>query len=447
MDSVDVLGRLRGLVIVVDALGTITQGYGNYGGILGYDMADLVGACVFDFVAPDDVDDLAVYFLENAGQTIDVVSLPLPFRVHLIGADGGIHPVDVVPTAQDDDGTGLSWVVMVVPVALQTAVSRSLELEMAGAARREVRQMLTQELAVDNDNYSTRWFLVSLDDTAPASVVSARADCAVMADLIGTEVRERGWRPWSDVQPDDAAPVSIDDLPEPVRAHAASRQWRRVTVAPVHLDGSVVAAYLQFAQVPDSLDVSVLNLNVVGRIRKLVNVTALLIGRWRERDRLMVAATCDSLTGLANRDALFDACAAASDSAAFLYIDVDCFKGINDAFGHDVGDRVLQEVARRIVGAAGADAVAARFGGDEFVVLVDDPDPNEAERTGRRIMDAFDTPMSLDEFRERVGVSIGMARIGAHTCGDAVAAADRAMLQAKRAGRSRLVIAGRSSDI
>ena len=446
MDAVDVLDRLRGVVVVVDALGTVTAGYGGFGGILGYDVADLVGECVFDFVAPGDVDDLAIYFLENAGQALDVVSLPLPFRVHLIGADGLVHPVDVVPTGVDDDGSGLSWVVLLVPVALQTAVSRSLELEMAGAPRSEVHEMLTEELVVDNDQYSTRWFLVSLDGDAPASVVSARADCAAMVELIGAEVRDRGWGPWSHLSPGGAAMVPVRDLPDPLREHAESKRWRRVTVAPVHLDGSVVAAYVLFGRVPDGYDVGVLNLNVVGRIRNLVNVTALLIGRWRERDRLVTAATRDSLTGLANRDALFDACAAIGESAAVLYIDVDRFKGINDAFGHDVGDRVLQEVAGRIVLAAGSDAVVARFGGDEFVVLVDADDPGEAERTGRRILDAFEAPMSVGDFRGRVGVSIGMSPIGHRPCDGAVSAADRAMLEAKRSGRHRLVTASPPVD-
>ncbi len=439
MQPDEVLDRLRGVVIVVDTLGTVKQGYGGFGGFLGYEVANLVGTSVFDHVAPDDVDDLAIYFLENAGQSLDVVALPLPFRVTLVAADGRTHPVDVVPTAVEQGDDGMTWVVLLVPVALQTAVSRSLELEMSGAPRNDVKEMLTEELAVENENYVTKWFLVDLDDSASPAVVSARRDNRAMAELLTNEIFERRWQPWGDLPPGETSMIALEDLPEPLRVHAAAQDWRRVSVTPVHLEGSIVAAYVLFGRVPADYDLGVINLNVVGRIRSLVNVTALLIARWRERDRLVRAATHDSLTGLANRDAFFDACTRAGGPAVVLYVDVDRFKPINDGFGHDIGDHVLKEVAQRIKRACGPNAVVARFGGDEFVVLLDASDSAEAHEIGERIIATVATPMTAGEFAGQVHVSVGLATMSDQSAADVVDAADRAMLQAKRAGRSRLV--------
>lgn len=428
-------------MIVVDELGTVKQGYGGFGGFLGYEVANFVGTSVFDHVAPDDVDDLAIYFLENTGQSLDVVALPLPFRVTLVAADGVTHPVDVVPTAVEQGDDGMIWVVLLVPVALQTALSRSLDLEMSGAPRNDVKEMLTEELAVENENYSTRWFLVDLDDSASPAVVSARPDNRAMAELLTNEIFERRWHPWGDLPPGETSMIALEDLPEPLRVHAAAQNWRRVSVTPVHLEGSIVAAYVLFGRVPVDYDLGVVNLNVAGRIRSLVNVTALLIARWRESDRLVTAATRDSLTGLANRDAFFDACTRVDGPAMVLYVDVDRFKPINDGFGHDVGDRVLQEVAQRITHACGPNAAVARFGGDEFVVLLDQVDIAEAYEIGERIMTTVATPMTAGEFAGQVHVSVGLATMTDQSATDVVDAADRAMLQAKRAGRARLVAA------
>src|ERR1043165_1799752 len=90
-------------------------------------------------------------------------------------------------------------------------------------------------------------------------------------------------------------------------------------------------------------------------------------------------ATHDTLTGLPNR-ALFDETrghaiarsARHHRSAALFFLDLDRFKYVNDTLGHGVGDRVLQEAARRLASAVRASDLVARLGGDEFVLLVED---------------------------------------------------------------------------
>lgn len=443
MDADQILDALRPLVLVIDGTGTVVEARGGYGGFLGYDVSTLGGASVFDLVPPHQVDELAAYFIESVERSADSRALPMPFRISVMGADGLEHSVDIIPAEDPDAGAEIRWIVCVVPVELQASVSRSLEAEMAGAPREVVKRLLTEELAIDNVHYSSRWFLVDLTGASGPKVTTARASEEPMALALAGEITHHGWRPWGGVDAGELATIVLDDLPEGPRAIAIERNWRRVLVTPVHSAGSLVAAYLLFSRVPDDFDVHEVNSNVRSRVRRLVDATALLIARWHDRDRLVAAATRDPLTGLANRDAFADALADCADEATLLYIDVDRFKAVNDRHGHDIGDRVLVEVAERIVAACRPNDVVARFGGDEFVVLLNGVDVARGEEIGGRIVDAVAAPLVGVEGVERVTVSVGLAPVVRRD--DAVEAADRAMLEAKRSGRARLARADERS--
>jgi diguanylate cyclase (GGDEF)-like protein len=437
VDAERILEALRPLVLVVDGAGTVSDVRGGYGGFFGHDVTQWVGASVFDHVAPDQVDELATYFIEGAQRSADSRSLPLPFRLAIVGADGLEHDVDIIPAEHHAADDASTWVVTVVPVALQASVSRSLEAEMAGAPRPRVKQLLTEELVVDNRHYSSRWFLVDLTGATGPGVTTARAQDAPMAAAIAEQVVHHGWRPWGHAPAGELTPLDVAELPAGLQAIATEHRWRRVAVTPVHVDGSLAAAYLLFGRVPDDYDVNEVNSNVLSRVRSLVDATALLIARWHDRDRLVAAATRDPLTGLANRDAFADALAECAEQATLLYVDVDRFKAVNDHLGHDVGDRVLVEIARRIVAACRPNDVVARFGGDEFVVLLNGVGPERGRQIGERIVSAAAEPHEGLEALDPVTVSVGMAPVLHRD--DALQAADAAMLRAKRNGRARLV--------
>jgi diguanylate cyclase (GGDEF)-like protein len=156
-------------------------------------------------------------------------------------------------------------------------------------------------------------------------------------------------------------------------------------------------------------------------------------------------ASQDTLTGLLSRrffdDRLDHAIALAKrlgQTLALLYIDLDHFKPVNDAFGHDVGDLVLKEVARRLRQAARDSDTVARLGGDEFAVLMEsDSHAAGAGALASRIMEAISQPIFAAEHECRVGASIGIAVRSAKMIDkDAlVKAADAAMYEAKRDGR------------
>lgn len=151
----------------------------------------------------------------------------------------------------------------------------------------------------------------------------------------------------------------------------------------------------------------------------------------------------DPLTGLADRGVILDRLARIIHGdrlddrrCAVLFIDVDGFKQVNDAHGHLVGDRVLGEVARRLKGCLRARDCVARFGGDEFLVLLERiGSRKEIDSVVRRVQAAFARPIALSQGEVMLGVSVGAARAGddGDTPEALIDAADRAMYAAKRA--------------
>ncbi|HJD84033.1 sensor domain-containing diguanylate cyclase [Kitasatospora aureofaciens] len=126
--------------------------------------------------------------------------------------------------------------------------------------------------------------------------------------------------------------------------------------------------------------------------------------------------------------------APAEKGLAVLFCDLDGFKSINDRFGHNAGDSVLVEVARRLSGAVRDGDTVARLGGDEFVVLADGIGREEAKDLAHRLRNAIIPPMRIDGRAMRVGVSLGIGWAG---CGmsieEVLNTADERMYDEKRA--------------
>jgi diguanylate cyclase len=133
-----------------------------------------------------------------------------------------------------------------------------------------------------------------------------------------------------------------------------------------------------------------------------------------ERQRLSVT---DHLTGLWNRRHLFnvlDAFFAHGDDAqrrrlAFLFIDLNQFKEVNDSFGHPAGDELLKQLGARLSGSLRSSDLFVRVGGDEFAVVLLDADAEQAMTTARRLTDTLEEPFTLSAVEARIGASIGIA--------------------------------------
>lgn len=188
----------------------------------------------------------------------------------------------------------------------------------------------------------------------------------------------------------------------------------------------------------------------------LLDYLAVQLGAAIERKtmllRLQQLALYDSLTGLANRTLLLDRLQSALQRAsrdeqplALLYLDLDHFKQVNDNFGHAVGDLLLQQTAQRILQVVRQTDTVARFGGDEFVVLLEQlHQADTALQVAEKIRLALTRPFLLADQQLLVAPSIGLALFPDHGADSRqlLQRADSAMYRAKRDGGDRIVRAG-----
>jgi diguanylate cyclase (GGDEF)-like protein/PAS domain S-box-containing protein len=146
-----------------------------------------------------------------------------------------------------------------------------------------------------------------------------------------------------------------------------------------------------------------------------------LTERLAAEQRIEALSTTDALTGLPNRDQLATLMASASVRVrreghcfALLVVNLDRFRKINDSLGHDTGDRVLLDAARRVQGCLRTGDALARTGGDQFAVLLEGADAQAAESTARRVLNVVAQPFEIDDAPFTMTCSIGVALSPAH---------------------------------
>lgn len=158
-------------------------------------------------------------------------------------------------------------------------------------------------------------------------------------------------------------------------------------------------------------------------------------------------ATLDPLTRLLNRRGMEDALQISMAQASrrglptsAIMVDIDHFKGVNDSFGHEVGDHVLRQVAEVVDRLCRSSDVVARTGGEEFLLILPETELNAARVLAERIREAIgQRPMLVDSQRIGVTVSLGVAcMVGGTNLDELSLEADRAMYLAKRGGRNRV---------
>jgi diguanylate cyclase len=192
---------------------------------------------------------------------------------------------------------------------------------------------------------------------------------------------------------------------------------------------------------------------------QLAETTAEL-GRLRENlDQVRRDAMTDGLTGLTNRKAFDERLESICDKAeadgkgvTLAIIDIDHFKGFNDAWGHQIGDQVLRYVSS-VIGRMGAPPrVAARYGGEEFAIIF----PNEGGRTALAVLEEIRTEVSSRSLKRRstnedlgaITVSAGYAeRLAGESIANLVERADAALYASKHAGRNRTTAAPAAAPV
>ncbi len=167
--------------------------------------------------------------------------------------------------------------------------------------------------------------------------------------------------------------------------------------------------------------------------------------RLEQQATILHLAQVDGLTGLANRGHFYqllnDGCTTAANAGAsfgLMFIDLDRFKPINDAFGHDAGNVVLREFAQRLVALAPADAVVGRLGGDEFAMLLPGLAPAALRPMAEQVLRAARQPFFFEGIELTVSASVGISTYphSGRTGPELLRSADAAMYRVKQNGRN-----------
>jgi diguanylate cyclase (GGDEF)-like protein/PAS domain S-box-containing protein len=337
----------------------------------------------------------------------------------LVRPDGGevwVH--QEVTFARDEEGTLVHLIGQVIDISDRKRV----ELELA-RSRQEVSDLV-------------RSMPIGLIATDGRGLITTANPAA--AAIVGLERVPRGFDVMGAVHPPE-----VDRVRAEVTHHIVQRADFQLELPLVRPDGSI--RWVRSDAHPD-YDAQG---RFVGISATWIDVTEVKVAE----DELRRHASHDSLTGLYNRRVVFDLLAAAIERCeaqpearhlTVLFVDLDGFKAVNDANGHGVGDDLLVEVAGRLSEAIDGLAVAGRFGGDEFVVTLEQDDvdagihASTAEQLADAIVAALARPFTVDGQELRIGASVGIA---AWTAGvsadDLISTADLGVYSAKRSGRGR----------
>jgi len=183
--------------------------------------------------------------------------------------------------------------------------------------------------------------------------------------------------------------------------------------------------------------------DVLGQIN---NYTKLLEEKNMKLNQL---ANYDALTGLSNRsrfihetEAYIHKASAENTAFALMFIDLDYFKSINDKYGHQIGDEVLKIVAAKISNQIKSSDLAARIGGDEFLVLLKEVNRVQIGEISARLVERLSEPIVINEYRCQVGASIGISIFpdNGRTIDELISVSDEAMYKVKKEGRNNYLV-------
>jgi diguanylate cyclase (GGDEF)-like protein len=326
--------------------------------------------------------------------------------------------------------------------SIQRAISRRDPLpDILDSVTRGVRELLGDEIAVLRQGAPT----LSADQSSsepwlPAEyqIVSVAGGPSELAEWLGTVPMPDQLAPGRAMRPDKSV-HHYAFTAGPSRVQSAPPRVRTAIAAPVHENGKVIGSLVVAScdQTREFSEQDHATLLAFAEHASLAVTDANTL-------EAMYRAFHDSLTGLASRALFLDRlhhgllqAVRTRTNITLLFIDLDHFKSVNDTLGHSAGDDLLIAVAERLRHCLRASDTAARFGGDEFVVLLHATSAEAATVVAGRIIEAISAPIMTGGTEVFVGASIGVAASdwGTVSADELLRNADVAMYRAKRAGR------------
>lgn len=261
--------------------------------------------------------------------------------------------------------------------------------------------------------------------------------------------------------------VVIDDVYAEPLLDEVRRKWatavnvRSSAVIPLRVEGAPIGVFfvrttwdeppLERSAVAFATEVAEAAGKALEYARRFEHISAELTKAQREANAYRSLALSDPLTGLANRAALesigthmFHSAKALDQPLSVIMLDLDNFKGLNDAFGHAAGDQVLKHVGEVLSAAASDQDLVVRYGGDEFCLILPRRQLHEASRFGQLLCERIREIRTPRVNGAKVEVSVGVATYPATapaTLKQLISSADQALFRAKRAGGGHLQIA------
>lgn len=376
--------------------------------MVGYTRDELRAISFQDITHPDDLDqDLAL-----VGQLLRAEIPNYFLEKRYVRKDGSLLWIRLsVSLARDDAGTPLYFISVIEDIDDQKAAERALaasesRFRTAFDHIPDVVVIYDRDLRIQYINPAT----VRTTGMPPEAFIGKREDEIFPTQLIAP------WQPamLAALTCGEVQTVEVDvPLPTGVRNLV-------ITCVPIH--------------------------NGQGEISELMGITHDITDRRNAEQDAVKAALHDRLTGLPNRVLLFEYSSHVFDQAArlqheggMLFIDLDRFKPINDLHGHQVGDDMLREVAKRLGNHIRKSDLAFRLGGDEFLVLLPQlANSTEAAQVAQRVLQALAEPFVIDGLELQLSASIGISifprdGLDIHSL---VNAADSAMYHAKQSGKN-----------
>jgi diguanylate cyclase (GGDEF)-like protein len=235
------------------------------------------------------------------------------------------------------------------------------------------------------------------------------------------------------------------------RAFAENYTTSNCAIVPLICHDRVVGV-LNLADKTDPSCFSREDMALIELLRQLVGAS---IGNIKLFERMQRQATIDGLTSLMNHRTFYESlerelwrCRRFGGAIALIMADIDNLKQINDVFGHRAGDKVIREVSRRIKECIRQIDLAARYGGDEFAVILPNTTLDEAIMVSKRIVEAVShTPVTWQHEQIPLSISVGVGQYGADANPeDITSRSDRALYTAKQSGKNTVRIFRSTSD-
>ena len=394
----NIINSLVDMLFIINHDGVITMANPAASSVLGYELEDLIGLRMDQL--------LRVTMQEDHLATQDAV------EGWMLCADKGEIPVLLSVSAFDTDS------------GQHQAIYAARDMTKQKKAERELR------------------LAAKVMDTVSNAIMVADADARIQ--LINPAFTEI-----TGYSPEEA----IGRNPSILRSGRQSDEFYKEMWGKIHSEdhweGEIWNKHKDGHIYPEWLTINVMR-DEDGALSHFVSTFIDITERKKIEHKLTYLAHHDNLTGLPNRllfiDRLMHALQMASRNgkkAGVVFIDIDGFKPVNDQYGHDIGDELLQSIAERFLNCVRNSDTLARIGGDEFVVIMENVNGiDDMQAVSRKVLDALKAPFELGDVSCSIGASIGISIYpdDSQDLDDLIKYADTAMYLAKSSGRNQICV-------